>query len=241
MAGSFTVSPVKLHFNFKTKTTVIRITNNNDEKVTVQLDAKEWSQDEPGPDIYQQTKDIVFFPKIITIEKKEERIIRVGYQGNESAATEKTYRLFLDELPVTKPGEMALRFALRVAVPIFISPLKEIKKPSIEKVKLLEGKLAVKVKNSGNIHFIVGEITAIGLDSLGKEVFKKDVNGWYVLAGVARTFDIDIPEEDCIKADKIKVTVGVERTSMRDDLFLDQSQCVNKKENGKALGGQRSK
>jgi fimbrial chaperone protein len=241
MSGSFKVSPVKLNLDSRINTTVIKITNQSDDKVTIQLDAKEWSQDETGPDTYNQSKDIVFFPRIITIEKREERIIRVGYQGNKSLKAEKTYRLFLEELPVAEPGETVLKLALRIAVPIFISPLKKTKKPSVEKVRFSEGNLAVNVKNSGNVHFLVGKITAIGLDSLGREVFKTDGNGWYVLAGADRTFDIDIPEKNCIKADKVKVTVEVDRTTMEHDLILDKAQCINKKEDEKNLGGKLNK
>jgi fimbrial chaperone protein len=241
MAGSFTVSPVKLHLDSKASTTVIRITNNNDERVTVQLDAKEWVQNEIGSDAYKQTKNFVLFPKIVTLEKEEERLIRVGYQGDKNFRNEKTYRLFLEELPVTEPGETGLKLALRMAVPIFISPLKEIRKPAIEKVRFSEGKLGVKIENSGNKHFIVEKIAVMGLDRLDKEVFKTDVNGWYVLAGAKRTFVIDIPEKGCIRADKVRVTAEVQNTTMKEDLVLDKTQCVNRKEDEKALGGKSGK
>jgi fimbrial chaperone protein len=240
-AGSFKVSPVKINLNSRTKTTVINITNNSNENVTVQLEAKEWSQNETGTDTYQETEDIVFFPKIVTIEKRGERIIRVGYQSKTKATAEKTYRLFIEELPITAQSETALKLALTLAVPIFISPLKEIKKPSIENIKFSQGALSVKIKNSGNTHFIVGKITAIGLDRLDKEVFRTDDSGWYVLAGATGTFGVEIPEKDCTKTDKVKVAVEVERTIMTGDLILHKAQCVNKNESGKIIDGQLSK
>jgi fimbrial chaperone protein len=78
IAGSFRATPLRLFIDAKAKTTVLKITNEGDEKVTAQIDAKTWSQDEAGRDIYGETADIVVFPRITTIEKGETRIIRVG-------------------------------------------------------------------------------------------------------------------------------------------------------------------
>lgn len=226
-SGSFKVVPIKLFLDNSTRTEVLKITNDSEEKVTVQLDAKEWSQDKEGEDRYELTGDIVFFPKIITLDKGEERIVRVGYQGK-PGAQERTYRLFLQELPVRKPEETTLMFALRLGVPIFIKPLKEIKGMAIEKVELSEGSLKVRVKNSGNIHFIVSKIKAKGIDSSGAEVFSKEIGGWYVLSGISRTFFIDIPREECLKASVIEVSAEVENFKMEGKLDMDKAQCVEK-------------
>jgi len=238
MAGSFRVSPVKLYMDFKTKTTFIKITNNDDKKVTIQLNAKEWYQKEESPDKYEETKDFVLFPKIVTIEKGEERIIRVGYKGENGAAEEKAYRLFLEELPAMEQGELMLVLPLRIAVPIFVSPPKEVKAFSVEKVLISKGKLAIKVKNNGNIHLVIGKITALGLDNKNEEVFKTEGNGWYVLASVTKTFEIDLTAEDCRKADKIRVLVEDVSSKLKEEIILDKVQCVDGKENEKSSGGQ---
>ena len=52
--------------------------NEGDEKIEVQMGASEWTQDAEGKDRYTETNDLVFFPKIMTIESKEERILRAG-------------------------------------------------------------------------------------------------------------------------------------------------------------------
>ena len=136
----------------------------------------------------------------------------VGYKGKTKVVSEKTYRLYLKELPVIKPGEMALKFSLTMGVRIFIRPAKEIKKTSLEKLAFSEGVFSVKVRNSGNTYINVGDITAFGLDSQGKEVFKTTGDGWYILAGAAKAFNVGIPLKDCQKAFKLDVTVEVETT-----------------------------
>lgn len=232
-AGSFKAVPVKLFFDAGSRTSVLRITNQGDEKATVQLDAKEWSQDEKGQDIYEETKDIVFFPKIADIEKGEEKIVRIGYQGQKVLLQEKTYRLFLQELPVTRPGEMALKFALRLGIPIFINPQKEVTGWAINGVTLSEENFTVKVKNSGNIHFIVGKIKAVGLDGSGKEVFSRDINGWYTLAGVSKPFSMAVSHDECMNIRAINVAVEVDNTKNEARLDVDNTMCIPKKESSK--------
>lgn len=229
-AGNFSVSPIRLNFDDGTKTGVVRVTNKGDESVTVQLNTKKWTQNESGADEYTETTDIVYFPKIVTIGREEERIIRVGYKGKTNVVSEKTYRLYLEELPVIKPGEMALKFALTIGLPIFISPAKEIKKTSLEKLAFSEGVLSVKVRNDGNRYINVGDITASGLDGKGREVFKTTGEGWYILAGSAKGFNVDIPEQDCQKAHKLDVTVEIEQSLLRGDLVLDKTQCAGNRQ-----------
>ena len=60
--------------------------NEGEDKITVQLNAKSWDQDDQGTDNYSETRDIVFFPKILEVEPATERIIRIGYQGEATPA-----------------------------------------------------------------------------------------------------------------------------------------------------------
>jgi fimbrial chaperone protein len=224
-AGSFKAVPTKIFLNARAKTAVLRVTNSGNEKVTVQLDTKEWSQDENGKDVYTDTRDIIFFPRMADIKKGEERIIRVGYNGKISGATEKTYRLFVQELPVKKPGEMALKFALKLGIPIFVKPVKEIEDSAIQGAELKEGKVLVKVSNNGNTHFIVNRLSITGLDSSGAEVFAKEIGGWYVLSGITKAYAIDIPGEKCRKASAIKVSVGVKDKRLGARVAVDRARC----------------
>ncbi len=227
-AGNFKASPIRLYLDSKTKTAVLKVTNDGEEKVTVQLEAVQWQQDENGKDIYQPTKDIIFFPKIGDIEKGEEKIVRVGYEGKKNDAVEKTYRLMVQELPVSKPGEVAIKMAIRLGIPVFIKPVKEIQGRSIEGMSLSEGAVLVKVKNSGNSHLIISRLRARGLDSEGKEAFVKEAAGWYVLSGRTRAFAVDVPKEECLKAEEIKVEAEIERGLLEGKFAVDKNLCADK-------------
>jgi fimbrial chaperone protein len=235
LAGSFKVVPIRLYLDARSKTTIVKVTNDGAEKVTVQLEAKVWGQGPDGRDVYTDTKDIVFFPKIADIEKGEERIIRVGYKGKPSG-NERTYRLFIQELPVTKPGEVALKFALRFAVPVFVAATNEVRERSIESAELKDGRVHVKVKNGGNTHFIVSKVRATGLNGSGKEVFNSETGGWYVLSGITKTYSVDVPEAECMKASAIKVGIEVERVLMDSELSVDKRGCKRAEKTEKPAG-----
>lgn len=227
-AGSFRATPIKIYLDAKTKTTVLKVTNDGGEKVTVQLEAFEWLQDESGKEQYNPTKDILFFPKIADIAAGEEKIIRVGYQGQKAGNIEKTYRLFLQELPVSSPGEVSVKMAIRMGLPVFVAPEKKLKDRKITQLELGNGSLNVTIKNAGNSHFIVGKIKAKGLDDAHAEVFAKEAGGWYVLAGASKTFPVDVTKEDCLKAIEIKAEAEVEKDVMEASTKVDAALCADK-------------
>jgi len=229
LAGSFRAVPIKVRMDARNKTAVLKVTNDGAEKVTVQITAKEWYQGEKGRDLYRDTKDIIYFPRMADIKAGEERIIRLGYKGKASLR-EKTYRLFVEELPVTEPGEaMALKFALRLSVPIFVAPPKEVRKVSIEGAELKDGTVVVRVRNSGNTHLVVRKVRASGVSASGDEVFSKDMGGWYILSGLTRPYGLGVPEKGCLEAAKISVTVEAGKETLERAVSVDRAACKSPK------------
>jgi len=224
-AGNFKIAPVVINIGAKEKTSVFNIKNLGDEKVTIQIHAKRWRQNSNGDDLYDDTGDIVIFPRIADIEKGQERIIRLGYQGKKVPTVEETYKLIVEELPVKEPGKKVLRFALKMKLPVFRSPIKEIIERSIEKVELRDGKLFVTVKNSGNTHFPIRKMTVLGLDDSGSEVFSSETASSYILAGVSRSYSIKLHKEECRKARTVKVTVEGKKASIISSMKIDNAMC----------------
>lgn len=69
-AAEWRVTPVKLYLGKDAKSGAITVTNDGDEKINFQIEAFEWTQDAEGKDKYTETDDIIFFPKIMALEKK---------------------------------------------------------------------------------------------------------------------------------------------------------------------------
>lgn len=226
-AANFMVNPVKLFFSPKQKTDIIKIKNNAEQELSLQLTVFSWAQDEEAEDMYSPTEDIIVFPKILTIEGGTERIIRVGTRvpaGN----GEKTYRLFLEELPTPRdaPEEGAtLRTLMKVGVPIFIAPVRAEAAGGIEGVGLKKGRLSLTVRNTGNVHFIIRAVNVEGMDAAGASVFQEQLKGWYLHGGNDRAFSLDIPEESCLRSSFIKVEVVTDKLSMDERLDVLPEMC----------------
>ncbi len=223
---NFSVNPIKVYFNSSNKTSVLKVKNNSDEKVTLNLAAKEWSHDHEGNNIYNPTKDLIFFPKILTINKDEEKIIRIGTKLP-PGSLEKTYRIFLQE--VATPGQQdttSVRMLMRVGVPVFISPLSTVSEGSIEKIEINKENLGVTVKNEGTTHFLMRSIKAKGSDEFGKEVFNTEKGGWYLHAGNSKNVSMKIPVESCFKTKNLQVTVDTDKLSMDKNIEINKAMCT---------------
>lgn len=206
-AGNFKVTPIKVYLEETQKTQTLTLRNESESSVTLQFEAMEWRQDTEGQDTYENSKAIVIFPKILTVEAGSEKTIRLGYQGPPAGAQERTYRVFMTEIPVAKNAEVGLQMAMRLGVPVFVIPKKGKPVLDIERVSTIKGLAEVQVMNPGNKHVYVKSIEVAGLDASDKSVFTQEVKGWYVLPGIHRMFPIAIPKDSCVAGAKLRVTV----------------------------------
>ncbi|MDH5633300.1 MAG: fimbria/pilus periplasmic chaperone [Gammaproteobacteria bacterium] len=208
-SGSFRVLPLRLFFDNDARTSILTIINNEDRPVTIQVNARKWLQDKTGEDIYEDTRDILFFPRIVTIAEHSEQVIRVGFQGQRDQEVETSYRLFLTELPVNDAPEKGARLilALQIGVPVFIKARGAAPEASLVSTTLSDGAVRVSVQNTGTAHFIVGDIRLTGMDASQSSMFETVGRGWYVLPGKTRSFAVMVPEQQCGKSKLIKTSV----------------------------------
>ena len=224
-AADFSIAPVRIYFDGKSNTAIRSITNRSAEDLTLQLKTFKWEQDDAGKDVYSPTEDILFFPKIFKIHRDEEKIVRVGTKIP-PGRYEKTYRMYLEELP--RPQEehaTAVRILMRVGVPIFIRPMEEEAKGGIEKVLLQNGALSIMMKNEGNSHFIIRKINVAGVNDDGKEVFNTATNGGYLLTGVKKSFMIEMSADKCLAAKTLKITIDTDKLSLNDEIDISKEMC----------------
>ena len=226
-SANFSINPVRIFLDGAQKTNILKIRNQSDEKVSLQLKTYTWTHDSKGENTYTPTKDIIFFPRIVTIHKDEEKIIRIGTtmpQGDQ----EKTYRLFIEEIPSPDPVKSnVVKMVMKVGVPIFIAPVKTEEKGSIESVQLQAGTLHLKVKNRGNAHFIVNSIEVSGEDSAGKEIYQTEIGGWYLHSGKIKEYSVEIPEDLCDHIATVRVDLSTDnKISFSEILNVTKEQCL---------------
>lgn len=224
--GEFRVTPIRLDFDVRAKSGVVTVVNEGDERLNLQMRASEWTQDAEGKDVYNETNDLIFFPRLMTLDKKEERVIRVGIKIP-ATTKEKTYRLFIEEIPGARKAEGAsVAIAIRFGVPIFAKPVKEDVRGEIEKMELSGGSFNLLLKNRGNAHFIVQSIHLKGRNHAGQDVFSKELAGWYLLSGVSRLYSTSIPPETCRELGTLEVEIKTDRFALSRKLDVHEAMCT---------------
>lgn len=219
------VSPIRLDLGRQAKSGSVKVTNDGEEPMQLQMKAMEWTQDAEGKDRYEETQDLVFFPKIMELKGKEARVIRAGIRVP-AGKTEKTYRLFIQEIPVPgKPRGTSVAIALRFGLPIFVKPVREEEKGEIGSPELEQGTVRAEVRNRGNVHFSIRSVVVKGIDPGGQPVFEKELSGWYLLAGASRKYSVEIPGHECKRIATFEVSVKTDRFPLEASVPGDPSRC----------------
>lgn len=239
LAANFDIQPIRIVLDEKVKLEKLTIKNVSDTEFPIQIRAYEWSQNEKGEDVYKETKDIIIFPKILTIKKDEEKIIRIG-TNIMPGSRERTYRIYLEEMPSPEREAQgaSIRLFMKIGIPVFINPPRVEDKAEIDKISVNNGKVEVTVKNKGNNHFMVTGINVRGENTQGMEPFSRDIGGWYLLSGTSKIYETSIPIDLCSNMTNLNVELKTNKSTIKRSVAMDKSMCGRVE---KAMCGQDGK
>jgi fimbrial chaperone protein len=213
-ASSFTVNPIKITLSDQERSTLLTVQNQSSEPLRFQVSVNGWAQSPSGEMQLSETKDIVVFPSILTLAPGEQRKLRVG-AAVATPPSEKSYRIFVEELPplqsMKKATTSQVRVLTKMGVPVFVAPTGAAAKAAVDNLSLAAGKVAFDLKNAGTAHFVAGKIVVRALGAAGEEVHSAEVQGWYILAGTARHFEVPLPRPACGKAKSVRVDVEFDK------------------------------
>jgi fimbrial chaperone protein len=221
LASSFRVTPIRVDLNSRTSSSLMTLTNDSKDELRFQISAFEWSQAEGSGEMQlTPTKDIVFFPALLTVKPAEERKVRVGTTVK-SGEVEKTYRIFFEELPpLTTPETTTgseVRIITKLGVPVFVEPTKTLVSGEIANASMAAGKLSFDLKNNGNVHFLARSVKVTALDAAGKPLVEKQREGWYVLRGGSRRYDLEFTPEECQAFKTIRISADTDMATPKPD------------------------
>jgi len=221
VASEFSVTPIRAELKPGAMNETITVTNDSSNRLRVTVKLMEWTQDAAGNDVYQESSDLIYFPRQMELEAGAKRLVRVGAKTPAGTA-ERTYRLFIEEVPepAQASAPAAVTFYFRFGVPIFLPPAVPKRLPEVLEPTLEKGKLSLVVKNAGNQNFRVNKVTVT--DGAG---YSHDIAGWYSLAGTSRAYVADIPRETCRKATALAVKLEGEGISFDRKLQVDPANC----------------
>lgn len=226
-AGIWRVIPIFLDFNQKTRSGVITLSNEGENKVSLQIKSMKWSQDSEGKDLYEDDAELIFFPRLLTIEPGKSQMLRVGMQIP-ATDVEKTYRLFIEEIPEPRKADQGatIAIALRFGVPIYAAPIKSESRGEFVEALLAKGTVKTVIKNTGNVHFRIQTVQLIGKDASGAEILRQKLDGWYLLSGVSRSYVFTLKEEECRKAATLELLSDTDRDDITTVIKVDPLACV---------------
>jgi fimbrial chaperone protein len=207
-----TVSPTSLYLHARSPSDAITLENRGTAAVRVQVTGFAWSESPSGEMVLKSDPSLVFFPTILTIAPGERRAIRVGIADVVPSATERTYRVFFEELPSLDsqlgPQNTAVAFRSRIGIPVFLDPLtKPTPRIAVEGSTYAAGTYSFHLINRGNAHFLARTVALKARDAAGNVVVDKSTRGWYVLADGERPFQFPVTPAECERIHDVVVTI----------------------------------
>lgn len=227
-AATFSVNPTQVFLSARAPSALVSLRNESREPLRFQLSVQGWDQRPDGEMTLTPTQDILFFPQLLTLAPGEERKVRLGLtSAARPAAVERTYRLFVEELPSSEPENQGagVRMLTRMSLPVFVQPASATAKASLADVGAGGGHVTFTARNVGTAHFVPEAITLEGVGADGHPVFTQSVNGWYILAGGTRRFDVAVPAGECARVAFVRVSLRVGATTVTERLETPSGSC----------------
>jgi fimbrial chaperone protein len=185
-AGTFQVGPVSATLSVKHMVAALTVRNTGADPATIQLQAMTWSQVD-GKDTYAPADDLLATPPIFTVPAGASQVIRVGSRRAPDAQHERTYRLFLREVPpAPKPGFRGLRIVLEINLPVFVQPLSPIAPElSWQAERADAGHVKLTARNTGTAHVRLSHFALSGESGKPLPIAANTV---YILPGSSHTW-----------------------------------------------------
>ncbi len=224
-ASTFHVTPIRIFLSPRIPSVLLTVRNDSTEKLRFQVGAFAWDQNLRGEMVLNPTDDIVVFPSLLSLGPGEERKLRVGTVAP-FEVKEKSYRIFVEELPVfTKKEKNQVRILTRMGIPVFLQSAQQLIDGGIESLAIRRGQLSFQVTNRGNSHFVAKKLWVRGTGSEGEIFYQRELTGWYILADGSRRYEIDFSPGVCRNVRLITVEVETDEKLFKESLILAPGTC----------------
>jgi fimbrial chaperone protein len=225
LSGTFHVNPIRIMLSPQNSSALLTVRNDSAEKVRFQVGVFEWDQTPQGEMLLNPTDELIFYPNLLAIDAGEERNIRVG-SNKPIVASEKSYRIFVEELPpVEKSEHSGIRILTKMGIPVFIQPAKQSVQGQVVDVKISETEFSFEIRNAGNVHFFPRNISVQGRGPQGETILASQLQPWYILPGGVRKYSVEIRQGDCHKLQSLMVEVELEGKLLKETFSMPLHVC----------------
>ncbi len=213
LASNFEIAPVVLELSSSRTAGVVKIVNNDNHNVSLQIRAYEWSQVD-SQDALQPTQNLIISPPVFNLAPGASQVIRV-VSRQAAGASEIAFRLLIDEIPSATEGAI-ISFKFRISMPVFIAANTA---PKLQlDYQLRAGKPArLMVQNNGNRRARLLDV-ALTLPN-GRKINAPAGGNPYTLAGITRQYLIDT-ETPLAAGSKVKMTANSDTGPIDTELIV---------------------
>lgn len=225
-ASQFTVNPTRVELSGRATSGTVSVRNDGQNPIRVQVKAYAWTQTLEGQLKLDPTEDLVVFPMLVTLAPGEARRLRVAVTSTPTDV-ERTYRIFLEELPPAKNDTAGngVQVLTRVGIPIFLAPVRQVAQATLSNIGLSQGRLHFQVDNLGNSHFVPETLRIRALSGAGAAVTDKTSDGWYILGHSSRRYNMAFAATECAQIRSVLIDVKVGDATLKGRLETPAGAC----------------
>lgn len=156
--ASLEVNPVRLTLSAAQPVAALTVRNVGTQPAGLHLQVMAWTQ-AGAADHYAATPELLATPPIFMLAPGAVQTVRVGLRRAVDPERELAYRLYLREIPdAVTPSGTGVRIALRIGVPVFVSPRTPAAPLLRWRAQRDAGAIVVHAQNTGNAHARVVEM-----------------------------------------------------------------------------------
>jgi fimbrial chaperone protein len=228
LAQALKVTPIQVELTRDARSGIVTLHNQGDESVRYQVSAFAWGQDSRGEMQLSRTKDLHYYPSLLTVGPGEKRNVRIAAASPTAfGPVEKTYRLFVEQLPsAPKQDRTTVRVLTRVGIPVYVEPPSRTMQAEPAALAVERGRFSFVLRNLGNIRVRPELVHAVGRDESGEIVFEAKLGSWYVLAGGERAFETELPRDACARVRTLSAQVKLSTGTVEAQLPVAGGACA---------------
>lgn len=121
LAATLGVAPTRIELAPGRPAAALTVSNSGDAPLLLQIETFAWNGG-TGTAELEPTRAIVAVPAMLELAPGERQVVRVARRASTSPEIEETYRVLVTEVPRADPAAGGVRLALRMSLPVFVTP-----------------------------------------------------------------------------------------------------------------------